>query len=194
MILFLLGQRVDDLVDVDETGSAEEIALRETLVLLDFQVDSQGRIFLGEENIPLGASEIKVQAKYLVNGRYEEQLSGEELENLFDIGIVGLKIAATSKQQHVNGELLTRITIEEVITELNGIEVTQSKAMQQVFDVRPDFEHGFPPPHHLIIFLIGAAFLITALVALLRFANSKSQPFMLKNNPSIDYKPINNHQ
>jgi hypothetical protein len=176
---------VDDLVDVDDTGSAEEIALRESIVLLDFDVDPHGRILLnGKENVPLGVSEIKVQAKYLVNARYEDQLSNEEIEDLFDIGLVGLKIKATSEQKHVNGELLTRITIEEVITELNGVEVTQSKVMQQVFDVRPDFG----VPLEWIIFSIGGVIFIAALVVLVKFVNGKKQQPLT----SFNYKPITN--
>ncbi|KAI8834142.1 hypothetical protein BC829DRAFT_72740 [Chytridium lagenaria] len=69
-------------------------------------------------------------------------MTRQELEKSFDVGVVGIQVLATSEKVEVDGQNVTRISIAERVYELNGKEVVQGNqddtVVGQIVDVYPD--------------------------------------------------------
>ncbi|KAJ3089988.1 hypothetical protein HK102_004975 [Quaeritorhiza haematococci] len=136
-------KRVDDLVDVAEDGTKTELAERITDVIVMFDVDKKGQVTVNDVPVQMGVSNLKIKAAMVVGvtkaGLETLNITSKaDIENAFDVGIVGIEVDATGEQVQVNGATVTRITLKERILEINGVEVEQKDAMQQILEIALD--------------------------------------------------------
>lgn len=135
-------QRIDDI----ENDNGQVIAERQSNVIVSFDVDIDGSITVNGKPVKLGLNNVQVEAVTL-NALTEEALamSQEQLEAAYglflsyfpDIGIVDLVVEAAAKKEVVDDVEVTQIVLRETVTEINGLTVEQSTAVQQIFELRP---------------------------------------------------------
>ena len=86
-----------------------------------------------------------MQARIATKFQNRNKQQQEAAEKLFDVGIIGVSIDATKKSVMVEGFEVTRIVIVETVTEISGFKVKQSKAMQQLFEIKQGNVVAHPP-------------------------------------------------
>jgi len=93
-------KRVDDLVDVDDSGHVTEIGLKVSQVVLEFDVDSTGAITCNSEPVHYGLSMIKVQADITTGIKKSalKTMTEDQIKQAFDKGLVSVKVSATGQQ------------------------------------------------------------------------------------------------
>ncbi|GAA5806366.1 hypothetical protein HPULCUR_011899 [Helicostylum pulchrum] len=137
--LFVTVTRVDDLLDDDGSLLAERImAVRVTFDVYENQLMCNGR------PVEIGVSNIEVEAQMASNPAKLSITSAEEaaiLADSFDVGLVKVEVTASilDELKTDDGMMFRRISVRELITEINGERVVQTEAGQQILDV---FDNG----------------------------------------------------
>jgi len=127
-------KRIDDLESDDGNNI---IAEKQSTVIISFDVDSNGQISANGVPVSMGLSNVKVEAATIsLLSAAAEAMTPEQLAEAYDVGLVDMTIAATSETVIVDGFEITRLTLRETITEINGVQVEQNSAMQQIFDIK----------------------------------------------------------
>ncbi|KAJ3258001.1 hypothetical protein HK103_004135 [Boothiomyces macroporosus] len=134
--------RVDDLVNEKE----EEVAVKVSAVLLKFDVDTNGQALVNDVPVPMGLSKMEVAAKTLVAKKDIEGITDQELLDSFDEGIIGVEINVKGYEMKHNDIMIRRLAITERVLEINGKQVEQEEAVQQVLELLPDgsMKKGMP--------------------------------------------------
>ncbi|KAJ3322103.1 hypothetical protein HDV06_003554 [Boothiomyces sp. JEL0866] len=134
--------RVDDLMNEKE----EEVAVKISAVLLKFDVDTDGQALVNDVPVPMGLSKVEVAAKTMVARKDIEGITDQELMDSFDEGIIGVEINVKGYEMKHNDVMIRRLAITERILEINGKEVEQEEAVQQVLEILPDgsMKKGMP--------------------------------------------------
>ncbi|CEP17728.1 hypothetical protein [Parasitella parasitica] len=137
--LFVTVTRIDDLIDDDGSLLAERVmAVRVTFDVADNQLMCNGR------PVDIGVSSIQVEAQ-MANNPAKLAITSEEdaalLADSFDIGLVTVEVTASvlDELKTDDGMVFRRISVQELITEINGQKVIQTEAGQQILDV---FDNG----------------------------------------------------
>ncbi|KAL0092393.1 hypothetical protein J3Q64DRAFT_1718793 [Phycomyces blakesleeanus] len=137
--LYITVTRVDDLVDDDGSLLAERVmAVRVQFDVLEQQLRCNG------VPVQIGVSNIQIEAQMAANPAKLSIESAEDaavLEDSFDIGLATVEVNVSLMDQMTTEDGLTfrRLLVQERITEINGLEVVQTEAGQQVLDV---FDNG----------------------------------------------------
>ncbi|KAG2232647.1 hypothetical protein INT48_004247 [Thamnidium elegans] len=137
--LFVTVTRVDDLLDDDGSLLAERImAVRVTFDVYENQLMCNG------QPVEIGVSNIEVEAQMASNPAKLSITSAEEaaiLADSFDVGLVKVEVTASilDELKTDDGMIFRRISVRELITEINGQRVVQTEAGQQILDV---FDNG----------------------------------------------------
>ncbi|KAI9025294.1 hypothetical protein CLU79DRAFT_744920 [Phycomyces nitens] len=137
--LYVTVTRVDDLVDDDGSLLAERVmAVRVQFDVLEQQLRCNG------VPVQIGVSNIQIEAQMAANPAKLSIESAEDaaiLEDSFDIGLATVEVNVSLMDQMTTEDGLTfrRLLVQERITEINGLEVVQTEAGQQVLDV---FDNG----------------------------------------------------
>ncbi|KAJ3275764.1 hypothetical protein HDV01_007231 [Terramyces sp. JEL0728] len=134
--------RVDGLVNEKD----EEVAVKISAVLLKFDVDTNGQALVNDVPVPMGLSKVEVAAKTMVARKDIEGITDQELLESFDEGIIGVEINVKGYEMKHNDVMIRRLAITERILEINGKEVEQEEAVQQVLEILPDgsMKKGMP--------------------------------------------------
>ncbi|KAI8980316.1 hypothetical protein BDB01DRAFT_797340 [Pilobolus umbonatus] len=134
--LFVTVTRVDDLLDDDGSLLAERImAVRVTFAVVDNMLMCNGR------PVEIGVSNFQIEAQMAANPDKLSIASEEDLNILadtFDVGLVTVEITASILGETYSaddGLLFRRISVTELITEVNGYKVIQTEVSQQILDV-----------------------------------------------------------
>ncbi|KAI9097012.1 hypothetical protein DFS34DRAFT_131472 [Phlyctochytrium arcticum] len=142
--------RTDELIDVPDNiaATADELtALREGTLIAErihdvvvmFDVSPKGDVSVNGVPVPIGMTNLKIEADVVtgVTVAGAEMLTDDQIDKEFDRGLIGMQV-------HVDGATVsdgiiefTRLIISEQITEVNGVEVLQENAMQQVVEIHP---------------------------------------------------------
>ncbi|EPB87099.1 hypothetical protein HMPREF1544_06123 [Mucor circinelloides 1006PhL] len=137
--LFVTVTRVDDLIDDDGSLLAERImAVRVTFDVVENQLMCNGK------PVDIGVSNIQVEAQ-MANNPAKLSIASEEdaalLADSFDVGLVTVEVTASvlDELKTDDGMVFRRISVRELITEINGEKVVQTEAGQQILDV---FDNG----------------------------------------------------
>ncbi|KAI7881631.1 hypothetical protein K492DRAFT_186789 [Lichtheimia hyalospora FSU 10163] len=137
--LYVTVTRTDDLVDDDGSLLAERVmAVQVSFDVVENQLHCNG------VPIDVGVSNVQVEAAVAPNPEKLTIASEEEaaiLEDTFDIGLANVEVHATLLDEIKldDGTTFRRMAIEERITEINGEQVVQTNAGQQILDV---FDNG----------------------------------------------------
>ncbi|KAG2200620.1 uncharacterized protein EV154DRAFT_556893 [Mucor mucedo] len=137
--LFVTVTRVDDLLDDDGSLLAERImAVRVTFDVYENQLMCNGK------PVEIGVSNIQVEAQMASNPAKLSITSEEDaaiLADSFDVGLVTVEVTASilDELKTDDGMVFRRISVQELITEINGQKVVQTEAGQQILDV---FDNG----------------------------------------------------
>jgi hypothetical protein len=166
--------RSDELYDNEDSL----IGTKDFDVIMTFDVLTDGLVTLNGNPVPMGISEAYFEAGTIIQSESDD-FTAEELEDSFDIGVVGADIMAV--EQWISDPfvgLIHRIAIAERIFELNGSPVAQRglgwgnnelveevddeveeevSEIGQVFDIYPDgsFVRIKACPHHIASVVIG---------------------------------------
>lgn len=94
--------------------------------------------------VEIGVSNIQVEAQMVSNPEKLTITSEEDaaiLADSFDTGLVTVEITATllDELKTDDGMVFRRLSVKELITEVNGAKVVQTEAAQQILDV---FDNG----------------------------------------------------
>lgn len=94
--------------------------------------------------VEIGVSNIEVEAQMASNPAKLSITSAEEaaiLADSFDVGLVKVEVTASilDELKTDDGMMFRRISVRELITEINGERVVQTEAGQQILDV---FDNG----------------------------------------------------
>lgn len=94
--------------------------------------------------VEIGVSNIEVEAQMASNPAKLSITSAEEaaiLADSFDVGLVKVEVTASilDELKTDDGMMFRRISVRELITEINGQRVVQTEAGQQILDV---FDNG----------------------------------------------------
>ncbi|KAJ3108693.1 hypothetical protein HDU96_007452 [Phlyctochytrium bullatum] len=120
--------REDDLVE-----KGDVVATRFTDIIMMFDVTPKGDVTVNGQLIPMGLTNVQVEAGTIVGTTPAgANLTRDQLESAFDIGVVGIQVLAASEHLVIDNQNVTRITIAERVYELNGQEVVQSAADDSV--------------------------------------------------------------
>ncbi|KAG2211111.1 hypothetical protein INT45_011234 [Circinella minor] len=136
--LYVTVTRTDDLVDDDGSIIAERVmAVQVTFDVVENQVHCNG------VPIEIGVSNIQVEVQMASNPEKLTITSEEEvaiLEDSFDIGLATVEVTATLLEELKTSDGLTfrRLNVQERITEINGENVVQTEAGQQILDMYED--------------------------------------------------------
>ncbi|KAI8146993.1 hypothetical protein BJV82DRAFT_597362 [Fennellomyces sp. T-0311] len=136
--LYVTVTRTDDLVDDDGSLLAERImAVQVTFDVVENQVHCNG------VPVEIGVSNIQVEAQIAANPEKLSITSEEEaavLEDTFDIGLATVEVTATLLEElkTEDGVTLRRLQVQERIVEINGEDVVQTEAGQQILDIYED--------------------------------------------------------
>jgi hypothetical protein len=133
---FRIGvRRVDDLVD-DVADSI--VAERVKTVVLNFNVNLGGEVSVNGNAVSIGLSNLVFEA-YTVNeydAAYLESTKKKELDESYDVGIIGMTVQVIPERAEIlKGIFITKLTLIQQITEMNGVEVEQSTVMMQMFEI-----------------------------------------------------------
>ncbi|KAG0167376.1 hypothetical protein DFQ30_006133 [Apophysomyces sp. BC1015] len=137
--LYVTVTRVDDLMDDDGSILAERVmAVQVTFDVIENELHCNG------VPVQIGVSNIQVEAQVAANPAKITIASEEDaalLQDSFDIGLATVEVTAAIVEEHKteDGMSFRRISVQEKITEINGKEVVQTEAGQQLLDV---FENG----------------------------------------------------
>ncbi|KAI9258879.1 hypothetical protein BDA99DRAFT_514419 [Phascolomyces articulosus] len=136
--LYVTVTRTDDLVDDDGSLLAERImAVQVTFDVIEKQLHCNGvPVEIGVSNIQVEAHIASNPEKLTINSAEEAAL----LEDTFDIGLATVEVTATLVEELKTSDGLTfrRLNVQERITEINGENVVQTDAGQQVLDMYED--------------------------------------------------------
>ncbi|KAI9498764.1 hypothetical protein BDB00DRAFT_783864 [Zychaea mexicana] len=136
--LYVTVTRTDDLVDDDGSILAERImAVQVTFDVIENQLHCNG------VPIEIGVSNIQVEAQIASNPEKLTIASEQDaalLVDSFDIGLATVEVTATLMEElkTEDGLTLRRLSVQERITEINGQDVVQTEAGQQILDMYED--------------------------------------------------------
>lgn len=137
-------ERIDEIVDVKESadGKKEEgtlLGARVSDIIVAFDVSPKGEVSVNGVPVPMGMSNMQIEADVVTGITADgEKLTEAELTAAFDRGLVGLTVHVEGETVS-NGEIeVTRLTISELVQEINGQVVDQNQVMQQVLEIHPD--------------------------------------------------------
>ncbi|KAG2185004.1 hypothetical protein INT43_000917, partial [Umbelopsis isabellina] len=137
--LIVTVTRVDDLLD----DNGDFLAERVMAVRVNFDV-VENQLMCNGKPVDIGVSSIQIEAQIGSNPEKLSISSAEELalvEDQFYLGLVTVEVTASLEDQLTTEDGITfrRINVQERIMEINGENVVQTEAGQQVLDV---FESG----------------------------------------------------
>jgi hypothetical protein len=137
--LFVTVTRIDDLVDDDGSLLAERIMA----VRVTFDVE-ENQLMCNGKPVEIGVSNIQVEAQMAANPSKLSITTEEDaalLADSFDIGLVTVEVTATilDELKTDDGMVFRRLSVQELITEVNGQKVIQTEAGQQILDI---FDNG----------------------------------------------------
>ncbi|KAF9117296.1 hypothetical protein BGW39_002366 [Mortierella sp. 14UC] len=139
-------QRTDDLLADDGTFLAERIMS----VAFDFDVQDH-EVLLNKVPLKLESEQpeepitvtVTVEAGVVVGPALDPETPVEELMDAFDTGLVTVQVTASTEFVTAeDGSIVRRVTLQESIVEVNGHEITQTDAAQQVIEIMPDGSLG----------------------------------------------------
>ncbi|KAI8902747.1 hypothetical protein BC833DRAFT_561427 [Globomyces pollinis-pini] len=125
--------RIDDLVDTD---AKKELAVKTTAVLLKFDVDSDGLVTVNDRPVPMGISDLQIEAKTTVG--LSDGVDTTLVVDNMDVGIVDVQLNVKGFAVNHNGIQFRRLVITENIIQVNKEEVQQQVLVQQVLQILPD--------------------------------------------------------
>ncbi|PHZ07846.1 uncharacterized protein RHIMIDRAFT_82764 [Rhizopus microsporus ATCC 52813] len=104
----------------------------------------ENRLMCNGQPVEIGVSNIQVEAQMVSNPEKLTITSEEDaaiLADSFDTGLVTVEITATllDELKTDDGMVFRRLSVKELITEVNGAKVVQTEAAQQILDV---FDNG----------------------------------------------------
>jgi len=143
-------QRTDDLLADDGTFLAERIMS----VAFDFDVQNH-EVLLNKVPLPLEAGQpdepitvtVTVEAGVIVGPALDPETPMEDLMEAFDAGLVTVQVTASTEFVTTeDGSVVRRVTLQESIVEVNGHEITQTNAAQQVIEIMADGSLGSYTP------------------------------------------------
>ncbi|KAF9435696.1 hypothetical protein BGZ76_005716 [Entomortierella beljakovae] len=144
-------QRTDDLLADDGTFLAERIMA----VAFDFDVQDH-EVLINKVPLSLDSQEkpeepitvtVTVEAGVIVGPALDPETKVDDLMNAFDTGLVTVEVTATTEFVNADdGTLIRRVTLQETIVEVNGQEIVQTDAAQQVIEIMPDGTLGSYTP------------------------------------------------
>jgi len=144
-------QRTDDLLADDGTFLAERIMS----VAFDFDVQNH-EVLLNKVPIPFGEPEqpelpitatVTITAGVIVGPALDRETKAEDLMNAFDEGLVTVQVTASTEFITTeDGTVVRRVTLQETIVEVNGHQIAQTDAAQQVIEIMPDGTLGSYTP------------------------------------------------
>ncbi|KAG0245888.1 hypothetical protein B0O80DRAFT_438118 [Mortierella sp. GBAus27b] len=136
-------QRTDDLLADDGTFLAERV------MSIGFNFDVQNHeVLINKVPLPLGDSEdpitvtMTVEAAVTVGPAVDPETSMDTIMNAFDTGLVTVQVTATTEFITVDDILVRHVTLQETIVEVNGQEIVQTNAAQQLLEIMPDGSLG----------------------------------------------------
>jgi len=143
-------QRTDDLLADDGTFLAERIMS----VAFDFEVQNH-EVLLNKVPLPLESGQpeepvtvtVTVEAGVVVGPALDPETPMEDLMEAFDTGLVTVQVTASTEFVTAeDGSVFRRVTLQESIVEINGHEITQTDAAQQVIEIMADGTLGSYTP------------------------------------------------
>ncbi|KAG0055659.1 hypothetical protein BGZ83_007811 [Gryganskiella cystojenkinii] len=144
-------QRTDDLLADDGTFLAERIMS----VAFDFDVQDH-EILMNKVRLPLETQEqaeepitvtVNVEAAVIVGPALDPETPVDDLMNAFDKGLVTVQVTASTEFVTAeDGSIVRRVTLQETIVEVNGLEIAQTDAAQQVIEIMADGSLGSYTP------------------------------------------------
>ncbi|KAF8934119.1 hypothetical protein BGZ47_010505 [Haplosporangium gracile] len=143
-------QRTDDLLADDGTFLAERIMS----VAFDFDVQNH-EVLLNKVPLPLESGQpeepvtvtVTIEAGVVVGPALDPETPMEDLMEAFDTGLVTVQVTASTEFVTAeDGSVIRRVTLQESIVEVNGHEITQTDAAQQVIEIMPDGSLGSYTP------------------------------------------------
>ncbi|KAF9350008.1 hypothetical protein BGX26_011751 [Mortierella sp. AD094] len=142
-------QRTDDLLADDGTFLAERVMA----VAFDFDVQDHEVLI---NKVPLGLESqpeepitvtVTVEAGVIVGPALDPETKVDDLMEAFDTGLVTVQVTATTEFVTIDdGSVVRRVTLQETIVEVNGHEISQTDAAQQVLEIMPDGTLGSYTP------------------------------------------------
>ncbi|KAG0004435.1 hypothetical protein BGZ80_004999 [Entomortierella chlamydospora] len=142
-------QRTDDLLADDGTFLAERVMA----VAFDFDVQDHevliNKVPLGLESQPEEPISVTmtVEAGVIVGPALDPETKVEDLMNAFDTGLVTVQVSASTEFVTTDdGSVVRRVTLQETIVEVNGHEIVQTDAAQQVLEIMADGSLGSYTP------------------------------------------------
>ncbi|KAF9927475.1 hypothetical protein FBU30_003231 [Linnemannia zychae] len=143
-------QRTDDLLADDGTFLAERVMS----VAFDFDVKNH-EVLLNKVPLMLESGQpeepvtvtVTVEAGVIVGPALDPETPMDDLMNAFDTGLVTVQVTASTEFVTTDdGSVLRRVTLQESIVEVNGHEIVQTEAAQQVIEIMPDGTLGSYTP------------------------------------------------
>ncbi|KAF9091879.1 hypothetical protein BGX29_002374 [Mortierella sp. GBA35] len=144
-------QRTDDLLADDGTFLAERVMS----VAFDFDVQNH-EVLMNKVPLKLEFQEqpeepitvtVTVEAGVVVGPALDPETPMEDLMDAFDTGLVTVQVTASTEFVTADdGSLIRRVTLQETIVEVNGLEIAQTDAAQQVIEIMPDGTLGSYTP------------------------------------------------
>jgi len=144
-------QRTDDLLADDGTFLAERVLA----VAFDFDVQDH-EVLINKVPLNLNSQEkpeepitvtVTVEAGVIVGPALDPETKVDDLMEAFDTGLVTVEVTATTEFVNADdGTLIRRVTLQETIVEVNGQEIVQTDAAQQVIEIMPDGTLGSYTP------------------------------------------------
>jgi len=143
-------QRTDDLLADDGTFLAERIMS----VAFDFDVQNH-EVLLNKVPLPLESGQpeepvtvtVTVEAGVVVGPALDPETPMDDLMDAFDTGLVTVQVTASTEFVTTeDGSIIRRVTLQESIVEINGHEIVQTDAAQQVIEIMPDGTLGSYTP------------------------------------------------
>ena len=90
---------------------------------------------------------VTVEAGVVVGPALDPETPMEDLMEAFDTGLVTVQVTASTEFVTTeDGSIIRRVTLQESIVEVNGHEITQTDAAQQVIEIMPDGTLGSYTP------------------------------------------------
>ncbi|KAI7819579.1 hypothetical protein BC939DRAFT_252627 [Gamsiella multidivaricata] len=144
-------QRTDDLLADDGTFLAERVMA----VAFNFDVQDH-EVLINKVPLNFGSQEkpeepitvtVTVEAGVIVGPALDPETKVDDLMEAFDTGLVTVQVTASTEFVPIeDGSIVRRVTLRETIVEVNGLEITQTDAAQQVFEIMPDGSLGSYTP------------------------------------------------
>ncbi|KAF9116809.1 hypothetical protein BGX27_010426 [Mortierella sp. AM989] len=144
-------QRTDDLLADDGTFLAERVMA----IAFDFDVQDH-EVLINKVPLKLESQEkpeepitvtVTMNAGVIVGPALDPETKMDDLMNAFDTGLVTVQVtASTDFVTAEDGSIIRRVTLQETIVEVNGHEIIQTDAAQQVLEIMPDGSLGSYTP------------------------------------------------